>query len=144
MRITAVNLTNSPIQVIASDNYKVVYPAAGIGADPVSAEFSGAKLIEVQTLIDSGALSVIKDAAPVEPPAAEPAIEGTPQVGEVLMVSAGDWESHQWLANGEEIADATGNSLTLTEGTEGAMISVAVELDGEVFISDEVGPVVAT
>lgn len=61
----------------------------------------------------------------------EPSVTGTPQVGEVLTADAGAWDEGaalalQWLADGEELAGSTGDSLTLTDEHAGSQIAVRV------------------
>lgn len=60
-----------------------------------------------------------------------PSVTGTPQVGEVLTADAGVWDEGatlalQWLADGDELAGSTGDSLTLTDEHVGAQIAVRV------------------
>lgn len=97
--------------------------------------------------VQAAALTEITNTAP-------PAITGTPQVGEILTASDGTWTpedvtlAHQWLRDGEEIADATDSSYELTGDDEGARISVRVtankdDLDSVSVTSAETEPVAA-
>ena len=76
------------------------------------------------------------EAKPNTPPTGEPAISGTPQVGETLTAdtsSIADEDgltnvsySYQWLAGGSAISGATGSSYTLTYSEQGKTIQVQV------------------
>ncbi len=61
-----------------------------------------------------------------------PGISGTPQVGQTLTLSAGDWRptttvlKYQWLRDGSVISGATKTSYTLTNADVGKSISVTV------------------
>lgn len=74
--------------------------------------------------------------APVAPgtfqPAEVPAIQGTPEVGSTLSLTASSWTPQpaktqtQWYADGKAIDGATGSTLTLTRDHIGAAISARV------------------
>lgn len=61
-----------------------------------------------------------------------PGISGTPQVGQALTLSAGDWRptttvlKYQWLRDGSAISGATKTTYTLTNADVGKSISVTV------------------
>ena len=70
------------------------------------------------------------------PATGAPSISGTAQVGETLTADASSIEdedgldnvsfSHQWLADGADIAGATNETYTLAEADEGKAVSVTV------------------
>ena len=74
--------------------------------------------------------------SPNSPPTGAPTIGGTAQVGETLTASTSgvaDQDGlssvayqHQWLADGVDIAGATGSTYTLVDADEGAAIKVRV------------------
>ncbi len=60
-----------------------------------------------------------------------PTIEGTPRFGEVLSADAGTWDdgvdlAHQWLVDGEPVADATGTAFSPRASDVGRVVTVAV------------------
>ena len=74
--------------------------------------------------------------APNSPATGAPTISGTAQLGEILTVDTSGISdangltdvsfSYQWLADGAEIAGATGSTYTLVDADEGKSISVTV------------------
>lgn len=71
-----------------------------------------------------------------------PTVIGEPRIGRVLAADAGQWGpegvelTYQWLADGEPIAGAHGDTLRVTGTLRGARISVTVtgSLDGQVAV----------
>lgn len=83
---------------------------------------------------------------------APPAITGTPEVGQTLTVSNGTWTgsptfARQWMADGSDIAGATGTTYVLQAAEVGMMITCRVtgtNAGGNaVATSAAVGPVTA-
>ncbi len=80
--------------------------------------------------------SATTPAAPNTPATGQPVISGTAQVGETLTADISGIAdadgltnasfSYQWLADGADIASATGSSYVLTDTEEGKAISVTV------------------
>jgi len=72
-------------------------------------------------------------------PTSTPTLSGTARVGEQLRISGGsgspvpDSREIRWYADGELLAGATGDRLTLTPGLRGKKISVAVVLRREAY-----------
>jgi hypothetical protein len=70
-----------------------------------------------------------------------PTISGDPVTGEVLTAHSGDWSpgdvdfTYQWLADGDPIPAATGETLVPGEGEVGSVISVRVTGSKEGFAS---------
>ena len=90
------------------------------------------------------------------PAAGEVAIAGIPRVGETLAVSSAISDAdgatqavyaYQWLADGAEIAGATGDTYTLTDSEQGKRISVRItftdDADNEETLTSQATGVVA-
>ena len=81
----------------------------------------------------------------------KPVVEGTAQVGKTLTAKSGDWTNsptftYQWLADGQDIANASGTTYVLAASDEGKTISVRVTarrqgFDSATATSDPTNPV---
>lgn len=138
--------------------------------DIVGATFSTLTLTSAQanksvsvdvTAHKSGYLDATKTSDPVGPVVQNvvtntvpPSVSGTPQVGQTLTADNGTWQpsgvtfAYQWLANGAEIANATGSTYALTSNEKDKSISVRVtgskpDFTSLVRTSAQVGPVTA-
>ncbi|WP_426738218.1 hypothetical protein [Plantibacter sp. 2H11-2] len=105
-----------------------------------------AQFARIQNL-DRVQVVVTADCATAGPEACGPITAGTPaiggdiRVGSVLTVAPGSWDptdvalSYQWLADGEPIAGATGETFDVTAAQLGARLSVTVTGTKEGFTS---------
>ena len=73
----------------------------------------------------------------------KPSIEGTPQVGRPLRLDTGRWRPDarlavQWLAGGERVAGATGNTFTPTPAQRRKRLSVRVRATARGYLPGKV------
>ena len=133
--------------------------ATGVDYTLTDAEIGSTITLEVTATNSGGSASATSDPTAVVEPAdsapvntSAPVLSGTPEVGQELTVTNGQWDGHpaptfsrQWLADGTAIAGATGTSYTLTAGEAGANITVEVtgtnSSGSSTAASNEVGPV---
>ena len=86
------------------------------------------------TTINPATLTIIDDDTPNNPPAGQPRITGTPQVGQTLTAVTTDIQdtdglgdfAYQWKADETNIAEAMDSSYTLTNNEVGKRITVTV------------------
>ena len=81
--------------------------------------------------------------SPVAPgafqPSAQPSIQGVPEAGQTLTLTAPSWSPQpakvttQWYADGEPLPDATGSTLVLTRDHVGARISARVTASAKAY-----------
>ena len=95
----------------------------------------------------TSAATAAVEAKPNSPATGAPTVTGTAQVGETLTADASGIAdedgldnvsfSYQWLADGADIAGATGSSYTLTDSEEGQSVKVRVSFTDDVGHDEE-------
>lgn len=126
--VAARNRVNRPYFFTQKNGSRMEVPAFGRG----QGDLEGAQLDEFNMYVRVGQLEpdVVYEAPENTAP---PVLTGTPEVGEVLSVTNGDWSgepaptfARQWKADGDNISGATGMTHTLQPASEGKEITVEV------------------